>query len=85
MDRERETTNFLWGVIMAEGTAKTLAVLSLVMGILSLVVMAVIFGPASIVCGTIAGTQGRTMGWWGMALGVVGVIAWSVIMFSAMS
>ena len=66
----------------ASGSTKTLAILSLVLGILSLIVFAALFAPGAIVCGTIAGSKGSAMGWVGMGLGVFGLVAWvAVLMF----
>jgi hypothetical protein len=62
--------------------AGTLAVLSLVLGLVSLLAVAILFGPAAIVCGAIAGTKGHKMGWWGMGIGIVGVVLWSFVVTS---
>jgi hypothetical protein len=48
-------------------------------GLLSLVSVAVVFGPAAIVCGIVALAQGHLKGLIGMALGVAGLIGWGVV------
>ncbi|NQU43020.1 hypothetical protein HQ520_07030 [bacterium] len=65
------------------GHAETLAVLSLVLGILSFFALALFFGPGAIVCGAIAGSKGKTMGWIGMALGIIGTVWWVQILMSS--
>lgn len=65
--------------------SQSVAVLALVTGILSLVVCAPIFAPAAIVLGAIAGPRGYTMGWWGMSLGIVGIVVWGLVLTAMLS
>lgn len=57
------------------------SVLGLVLGILSLIVMALFFGPAAIILGAIGGSQGSKMGWVGMSFGIVGLVVYTFILF----
>lgn len=65
------------------GSTKTFAVLGLVLGVVSLIVMALFFGPAAIVCGTIAGSKGSAMGWIGAVLGFIGLTIWVIFLMLA--
>lgn len=66
------------------GSTHTLAVLGLVLGVLSLLVLHFLFGPAAIVCGTIAGSRGSLLGWVGAALGAVAVVGCALLMVVAL-
>lgn len=63
-------------------STKTMATLSLVLSIVSLFVLAVLMAPAAIVLGTIAGSRGSSMGWWGMGIGIFSLLSW-FLLFSA--
>jgi len=65
-----------------QGTAHTLAVLSLVLGILSFFMFALFFGPAAIVTGVIGGSKGKGLGWAGMVLGILGSFLWVLFLLS---
>jgi hypothetical protein len=48
-------------------------------GTLAMFSVAVIFGPAAIVCGTVAVTKGHLKGLIGMVLGIVSLIVWGIV------
>jgi len=56
-----------------------IAQISLLTGILSFVAVPVVFGPAAIVSGGMAVSQGHRSGLIGMILGLVGVVGWAVV------
>jgi hypothetical protein len=65
------------------GSTKTNAVLSLVFGGISLLVAAIVFGPAAIACGAVAGSRGNPAGWVGLAFGVAGLIGFVFLISSS--
>jgi hypothetical protein len=53
--------------------------ISLMTGMLSFMAVPVVFGPAAIVSGVMAVSQGHRSGLVGMMLGLVGVVGWTVV------
>ena len=53
--------------------------LSTMFGFLSLISVAVVFGPAAIVCGIVALSEGHLKGLIGMVLGVASLIVWGLV------
>ncbi len=51
-----------------------IAIISLVLGCGSIFSFALVFGPAAIVCGSIAVSKGNKLGWGGVILGAIGII-----------
>jgi hypothetical protein len=53
--------------------------LSTMFGVLAMFSVAVVFGPAAIVCGIVAVTEGHLKGLIGTTLGLVGLIVWGLV------
>jgi hypothetical protein len=56
-----------------------IAQISLLTGILSFVAVPVVFGPAAVVSGVMAVSEGHRSGLIGLILGLVGVVGWAVV------
>jgi hypothetical protein len=53
---------------------QVIAILSLIFGCGSIFLLPIIFGPAAIICGSIAVSKGNKLGWGGVILGSIGII-----------
>lgn len=62
--------------------ARLMAILSLAFALLTPFTVAPLFGPAAIVLGVIAGRRGEKLGWWGMGLGIFGLL-WPMLALTA--
>jgi hypothetical protein len=55
--------------------------MSLLFGLLALVTVPILFGPAAVVTGIIALDQGHPKAWFGVVMGVVGLAVWGVLVY----
>ena len=63
----------------ASSSARTLGIVSIVMGVLGFVLVPIVFGAIGIVCGAIAARKGERLGKIGLFVSLAGVVLWIVL------
>jgi hypothetical protein len=63
----------------APGSARALSIAGIVLGLLSVVLLPVVVGPAAAVCGYLGQRNGDRLGTWSMGVAVVGMIVGLVL------
>jgi len=70
-------------VAVKKSTAKPLAYVGIVLGILSFIILAIVFGTLAIIVGIIALTRAtekeRSICYVAIALGIIGLILWAIM------